>query len=187
MPNCLVLMGCSLSRPGLDDQVILLFIGLDGSGTTTTLYQFVKNRFLHTTPTLTLNHEFFEFEGTKVEAYDLGGGPMLRPLWQRYSPEADGVVFSIDSTDIERIQEACNELGALINSDKSKRLPVLVYANKQDIITALPVDVVESVVFSSLTSADAVKVFPSVAKVGKTLERGMNWLISEIAENRANT
>ncbi len=175
-------MGCVHSGIGWDRSLVVLFVGLDGSGSTTTMYQFVKDKFMHTIPTLSFNQEEFEYNGKLIESYDLGGGVMLRPLWKRYAPEADGVVFSLDSTDTQRIQEACTELFSLLKSNNDRKLPVLIYANKQDLPKALPMDVMHSIVFSIIPENINTKLFPCVAKNRKTLDKGMKWLTSEMSK-----
>lgn len=176
-------MGCTQSSSSLFDQTLaILFLGLDGSGSTTILYQFTQNKFLQTIPTLGHNHETFYHKDSVIECYDLGGIVNLRPLWKRYAPAAHGVVYSIDSTDIIRVQEACTELATLLDFGKAKNLPVLVYANKQDRPNALPVNVIQSLVAEALPKQPHVKVFGSVGKARKTLNPGMDWLVAKMKE-----
>lgn len=174
-------MGCVQSAIGWDRSLVVLFVGLDGSGSTTTMYQFANNEFLQTIPTLSSNQAEFYYNGKHIESYDLGGGELLRPLWKKYAPEADGVVFSIDSTDVRRVQEACSELSSLLNANLNRNLPVLIYANKQDLANALPVEVLQSIVFSTLSKDVNAKLFPCVAKNKKSLDKGMKWLTTEMS------
>lgn len=173
-------MGCVHSNSLFDNTLAVLFLGLDGSGSTTILYQFTQNKCLQTIPTLGHNHDTFFHSNTVIECYDLGGIVNLRPLWKRYAPAAHGIVYVIDSTDIIRVQEACNELGTLLDFEKAKNLPVLIYANKQDRPNALPVNVIQSLVAEAIPKQPLVKVFDSVGKVRKTLNPGMDWLVSKM-------
>lgn len=173
-------MGCVHSHPLFDQNLAILFLGLDGSGSTTILYQFTRNKCLQTIPTLGHNHDTFYHSDTAIECYDLGGIVNLRPLWKRYAPAAHGIVYSIDSTDIIRVQEACNELRTLLDFEKAKNLPILIYANKQDRPNALPVNVIQSLVAEAIPKQPQFKVFGSVGKERKTLTPGMDWLVSKM-------
>lgn len=44
-----------------------------------------------------------------------------------------GLIYIIDSNDMERIQESREELDALLEADELKDVPLLVLANKQDL------------------------------------------------------
>lgn len=175
-----IFMGCVHSSSLFDQTLAILFLGLDGSGSTTILYQFTKDKFMQTIPTLGYNRETFIHSDRVIECYDLGGIVNLRPLWKRYAPAAHGLVYSIDSTDVIRVQEACNELRDLLEFEKANNIPILIYANKQDRPNALPVNVIQSLVAEAIPKQPLVKVFGSVGKVRKTLNPGMNWLVSKM-------
>ena len=63
---------------------------------------------------------------------DLGGQTSIRPYWRCYYTNTAAVIFVIDSTDIERLQMASDELAAMLNEDELKDAGLLVFANKQD-------------------------------------------------------
>ncbi len=50
------------------------------------------------------------------------------------------MIYVIDSSDQRRLQETGLELQDLLKEQKLQRVPVLVFANKQDLMTALPGD-----------------------------------------------
>lgn len=63
---------------------------------------------------------------------DLGGQTSLRPYWRCYYANTAAVVFVIDSTDIERLSTAAEELSAMLNEEELREASLLVFANKQD-------------------------------------------------------
>ena len=65
--------------------------------------------------------------------WDVGGQEKLRPLWRSYTRCTDGIVFVVDSTDTERMDEAKMELVRTVRAPENHHVPILVLANKQDL------------------------------------------------------
>ena len=66
------------------------------------------------------------------DVWDLGGQTSIRPYWRSYYANTAAVVFVIDSTDIERLEIAADELRSMLNEDELRDAALLVFANKQD-------------------------------------------------------
>lgn len=49
-------------------------------------------------------------KGVSFLVWDVGGQEKLRPLWRSYTRCTDGIVFVLDSVDVERMEEAKMEL-----------------------------------------------------------------------------
>ena len=64
--------------------------------------------------------------------WDIGGQREIRPYWKNYYDNTDGLVYVVDSADEARISEVKDELRSLLTEESLKNVPVLVYANKQD-------------------------------------------------------
>lgn len=65
-------------------------------------------------------------------ARDIGGQSKLRPLWRHYFINTDALVFVVDSSDLERIEEARDEMFHVLrdpNMDACQT--VLILLNKQ--------------------------------------------------------
>jgi GTPase SAR1 family protein len=63
---------------------------------------------------------------------DLGGQTSIRPYWRCYYANTAAVIFVIDSTDIDRLSTASEELSAMLNEEELRDAALLVFANKQD-------------------------------------------------------
>ena len=62
----------------------------------------------------------------------MGGQTSIRPYWRCYYANTAAVIFVVDSTDIERLNTASEELAAMLNEDELRDAGLLVFANKQD-------------------------------------------------------
>ena len=63
--------------------------------------------------------------------WDVGGQEKVRPLWKSYTRATDAVIYVVDSTDTERLEEAKLELHRIMRSVDNVGVPLLVIANKQ--------------------------------------------------------
>ena len=76
-------------------------------------------------------------DGFKLNLWDIGGQKAIRAYWKNYLEHTDGLVYVVDSSDDMRLQECTEELTALLNEDELANVPLLVFANKQDLEFAL--------------------------------------------------
>ena len=66
--------------------------------------------------------------------WDVGGQEKTRPLWRPYTRATDGVIFVVDSCDMDRVEEARLELHRIMRfTPDNVNVPLLVVANKQDL------------------------------------------------------
>lgn len=63
----------------------------------------------------------------------MGGQDKIRPLWRHYFQNTEGIIFVVDSNDVDRISVAKNELERMLSEDELRDAVLLVFANKQDL------------------------------------------------------
>mmetsp|Transcript_85302 Transcript_85302/g.204346 ORF Transcript_85302/g.204346 Transcript_85302/m.204346 type:complete len:221 (-) Transcript_85302:23-685(-) len=70
--------------------------------------------------------------------WDVGGRCSLRPYLRRFYENADGIIYVVDSADRKRFEQAGDELRQILQDELLLGKPLLVLANKQDLISARP-------------------------------------------------
>ena len=117
--------------------------------------------------------------------WDIGGQSTIRPYWRNYFDHTDALVYVIDSADRRRIQECSQELTTLLTDEKLAGIPLLVFANKQDLLQALPADEVSHIQISDSLQLHLIRdrvwsIVACSAKTGEGLQEGMEWLVKTI-------
>lgn len=108
---------------------------------------------------------------------DLGGQTSIRPYWRCYYANTAAVIFVVDSTDIERLQTAADELSAMLNEDELKEAALLVFANKQDQPGAKGAgEISEALRLGELRDRNW-SIMACSAVDGSGVNEGMDWLV----------
>ena len=124
-----------------EKEARILVLGLDNAGKTTILKKLSGEEIKHIMPTQGFNVKSIIQEGFKLNVWDIGGQKTIREYWSNYFENANALIFVVDSSDRRRLQETCDELCHLVIDEKLAGIPLLVFANKQDLLQALPADV----------------------------------------------
>lgn len=124
-----------MSRFKKDARLVVL--GLDGAGKTTLLYSLKLGEVLHTVPTIGFNVETVSYKNISFTMFDIGGQDKIRGLWRHYYQNNDAVIYVVDSSDLSRMDMCRDEMWSVLNHEMMRNIPVLVFANKQDMPGAL--------------------------------------------------
>eukprot|EP01105_Mastigella_eilhardi_P021314 TRINITY_DN5150_c0_g1_i3.p1 TRINITY_DN5150_c0_g1~~TRINITY_DN5150_c0_g1_i3.p1 ORF type:complete len:122 (-),score=43.95 TRINITY_DN5150_c0_g1_i3:125-490(-) len=120
----------------------------------------------------------------------MGGAGRYRNMWPHYYESSDAVIFVVDSNDRLRMCVAKNEFDEMMeNRGIAKRnIPVLVYANKNDIKSALTKPEVAQALDLSRIRDKPWHITSSCAITGDGLEEGLQWLTEQLltAEQKAS-
>merc|ERR1711968_99462 len=123
-----------------DTEVRILMLGLDNSGKTSILKRLSDEDITHIMPTQGFNIKSLLHEGFKLNVWDIGGQKTIRPYWKNYFENTDALIYVVDSSDRRRLEEASDELQELMEEDKLAGIPILCFANKQDLMNATAAD-----------------------------------------------
>ncbi|CAE8722920.1 unnamed protein product, partial [Polarella glacialis] len=116
-------------------------------------------------------------DGFKLNVWDIGGQKTIRPYWSNYFEGSNALVYVIDSSDRRRLEESSKELAELLAEDKLAAIPLLVFANKQDLLQATPADEISDVLGLQNIKDRTWTIQAASAKSGEGLQEGMEWLV----------
>lgn len=155
----------------------LTFRSQDNAGKTTLLYRLKIGEVVTTIPTIGFNVESVTYKNLNFNVWDLGGQTSIRPYWRCYYANTAAVIFVVDSTDIERLQTAADELAAMLNEEELKDAALLVFANKQDQPGAKGAgDISQALRLGELRDRNW-SIMACSAVDGSGVNEGMDWLV----------
>jgi len=165
----------------------VIFVGLDAAGKTTILYLLSQEFGLRepvTLPTIGFNIETFEIKDLAFTSWDIGGEDRIRPLWKYYLENADYLIFVIDSSDYERLNYAKDELFKILHEPSLEGIPILFFANKQDLPTALGVkEIAERLQLYKIPSSTSWHIQACSAILKEGINEGFDWISNDCSFN----
>mmetsp|Transcript_36565 Transcript_36565/g.63090 ORF Transcript_36565/g.63090 Transcript_36565/m.63090 type:complete len:239 (-) Transcript_36565:219-935(-) len=171
-------MGAALGRR---KETKPLMVGLDAAGKTTMLYKLRMGEVVTTIPTIGFNLETVQYKSMKslvsFTIWDVGGRDKLRPLWRHYYKQCNALIFVVDSNDRDRIGEAKEQLDKMYWEEEFKGVPLLVFANKQDLPDAMSApEVADKLGLGALPNDRRWFIQATCATTGDGLHEGLDWL-----------
>ncbi|KAJ3630093.1 hypothetical protein Zmor_027077 [Zophobas morio] len=161
-------------------EMRILMVGLDAAGKTTILYKLKLGEIVTTIPTIGFNVETVDYKNNSFTVWDVGGQDKIRPLWRHYFQNTQGLIFVVDSNDVERIGEAREELMRMLAEDELRNAVLLVFANKQDLPNSLnAAEVTEKLGLHSLKNR-IWYIQATCATSGDGLYEGLDWLSQKL-------
>lgn len=126
-------------------------MGLDSAGKSTIINRLRLDQLgaaasqisdpMATVPTIGVNTEDITIKNVNIKVFDLAGQEKMRSVWKYYFSSIDGIVFVVDASysdqQQQRLQDARDELMSVLANEEAKHIPVMVFANKQDLPGAL--------------------------------------------------
>ena len=112
--------------------------------------------------------------------WDIGGQREIRPYWRNYYEQTDALIYVVDSADENRVMEVKENLTELLGEELLNGVPLLVFANKQDLDLALDApEIMNTLELNAITDRTwNIQACSAVSQEG--LNEGMEWLINTI-------
>merc|ERR1712190_538468 len=124
------------------------------------------------------------YRNLSFTVWDVGGQDKIRPLWRHYYQNTQGLIFVVDSSDRDRIEDAREELTKMLNEDEMRDAALLVLANKQDLPYAMSTsEVAEKLGLNDLRRRQWF-VQSACATSGDGLFEGLDWLCRTLSSTR---
>ncbi|XP_055531982.1 ADP-ribosylation factor-like protein 13B isoform X2 [Wyeomyia smithii] len=181
--------GC-LSRK--QDVLLLLIVGLQYTGKTEIAHKIchlVRNDYLQTKGCRIFNTSI---EHSSVQIKEIGGAPEFVDIWKYYFLDVHGIIFVVDSSNINNICQSYKVFNNLMAHDFLIGKPFLIIANKQDLPGSTDcVDICEylDVEFLANKYRNPCMVEPCgnwdvSSNEYDGLLRGINWIVRTIQINK---
>ena len=164
----------------------IIILGIQNAGKTTILYRLALGQLVKTTPTIGSNVEEINYNNVKFQAWDLGGQENMRSVWDVYYLNTDGVIFVIDSNDKENYEESKNQFYKILQNDTLKNAVILIFANKQDLITSKKVNEIIEIYELDSIKNHVWHIQPCSANTGEGLLTGIKWLSDQLIAKSNN-
>ncbi|GKT47872.1 ADP-ribosylation factor-like protein 2 [Colletotrichum spaethianum] len=116
-----------------DKEMRILMLGLDNAGKTTIVKKIMGEDVNTVSPTLGFIIKTIDYDGYKLNIWDVGGQKTLRSYWRNYFEKTDALIWVVDATDRLRIDDCREELHGLLQEERLSGASLLVFANKTDV------------------------------------------------------
>ncbi|XP_048176083.1 ADP-ribosylation factor-like protein 3 isoform X1 [Corvus hawaiiensis] len=167
-----------------EQELRIVLLGLDNAGKTTLLKRLASEEVSTITPTQGFNIKSVHSHGLKLNVWDIGGQRSIRPYWKKYLGSTDLLIYVIDSADQKRFEETGQELAELTEDESLTGVPLLVFANKQDLVTAAPAaEIAEGLSLHTYRDREW-QIQACSALSGEGVQDGMNWISSQIMNRK---
>ncbi|KAE9555661.1 hypothetical protein FO519_001132 [Halicephalobus sp. NKZ332] len=159
---------------------------MDNAGKTTILKKLAAEDVTHITPTQGFNIKSVISDDIKLNVWDIGGQRKIRPYWKNYFDNTDVLlrhnfqIYVIDSTDRKRFDETSLELYELLDEDKLRAVPILIFANKQDLATAAKANEIADGLQLINIRDRSWQIQACSAMNGEGIKDGMDWISKNI-------
>ena len=174
------------------EEYNIIILGLDNAGKTTLLEK-IKSTYSNQStlspdkinPTVGLNIGKIDIGHTRLNFWDLGGQKELRRIWKKYYTECHAIVFVVDSTDRERLEEVKDTFATIVSEDLVDGVPILMLGNKQDVDNSLPVQDIKEIfnpIAINLGARDS-SVLGVCAITGTGITESIDWLQLRMVRN----
>ncbi|EMF15148.1 ARF/SAR superfamily [Sphaerulina musiva SO2202] len=162
-----------------DKEMRILMLGLDNAGKTTIVKKIMNEDVNEVSPTLGFIIKTIEYEGYKLNIWDVGGQKTLRTYWKNYFEKTDTLIWVVDATDKERIEDCRQELTGLLVQERLMGASLLVFKNKSDVAGCMTEDDIRKGLQLDNIQTHKWHILPCSAMTGLNLQAGLQWVVQD--------
>ncbi|KFR05884.1 ADP-ribosylation factor-like 3, partial [Opisthocomus hoazin] len=170
-------------RGSPEQELRIVLLGLDNAGKTTLLKRLASEEVSSITPTQGFNIKSVHSHGFKLNVWDIGGQRSIRPYWRKYLGSTD-LLGGSSGRQPGEMGLSWQELAELTEEESLTGVPLLVFANKQDLVTAAPTaEIAEGLSLHTYRDREW-QIQACSALSGEGVQDGMNWISSQIMNRK---
>ncbi|KAF2011152.1 ADP-ribosylation factor [Aaosphaeria arxii CBS 175.79] len=162
-----------------DKEMRILMLGLDNAGKTTIVKKIMNEDVNSVSPTLGFIIKTIEYDGYKLNIWDVGGQKTLRTYWKNYFEKTDTLIWVVDATDRERLDDCRQELAGLLLEERLMGASLLVFKNKSDVASAMTEDEVREGLGLDSIKTHRWTIMACSAMTGLSLQEGLEWVVQD--------
>lgn len=160
-------------------RVVISVIGLDQSGKSSILSSICNTNHEPQTPTIGMAVKRFKRNNLQFICLDMSGQAPCRVMWPIAIKDSMGIIYVIDSGDINRISIVRQEL--LILFSTKINIPILFFANKQDLESSMSITEISN--YLSLKDlTQNWNIIPCSSTSREDIENGIKWMRMELQQ-----
>ncbi|KAK1756261.1 putative ADP-ribosylation factor family protein [Echria macrotheca] len=162
-----------------DKELRILMLGLDNAGKTTIVKKIMGEDVNTVSPTLGFIIKTIDYEGYKLNIWDVGGQKTLRSYWRNYFEKTDALIWVVDATDRLRIDDCRDELHGLLQEERLSGASLLVFANKTDVAGCMTSEeLLQSLKLDEIRT-HRWNILRCSAMTGENLKEGLAWVVDD--------
>ncbi|KAF2431588.1 ARF/SAR superfamily [Tothia fuscella] len=165
-----------------DKEMRILLLGLDAAGKTTICKKLLNEPIDEVSPTLGFIIKTIDYDGYKLNIWDVGGQKTLRTYWKNYFEKTDTLIWVVDSTDTARVQDCRDELMKLLLEERLMGASLLVFKNKSDVPGCMSEDEIRQALELDSIKTHRWRIISCSAVTGLGLKEGLDWVVRDAKE-----
>ncbi|TLS30870.1 hypothetical protein PpBr36_03697, partial [Pyricularia pennisetigena] len=162
-----------------DKELRILMLGLDNAGKTTIVKKIMDEDVNTVSPTLGFIIKTIDYEGYKLNIWDVGGQKTLRSYWRNYFEKTDALIWVVDATDRLRVEDCRVELHGLLQEERLSGASLLVFANKTDVNGCMQKDEILERLQLKEIRTHRWSILECSAMTGNNLKEGLAWVVED--------
>ena len=110
---------------------------------------------------------------------------LITGQWHTFLQECHAIIYVVDSSDRERIEQSKETFNSMIKNENVRGVPLLVAANKQDLVDCMGVREVKPLFEANLELVGAREVMPLAPSglTGDGVVEGIDWVAQCVVRN----
>ncbi|KAF2717285.1 ARF/SAR superfamily [Polychaeton citri CBS 116435] len=162
-----------------DKEMRILMLGLDNAGKTTIVKKIMGEDIYTVSPTMGFIIKTIDYDGYKLNIWDVGGQKTLRTYWKNYFEKTDTLIWVVDATDWERLEDCRAELHGLLVQERLMGASLLVFKNKSDVADAMNEEEIRKGLQLDSIHTHKWTIMACSAMTGLNLREGLQWVVQD--------